>query len=128
MNKLDKKCRIYVIDDDVDGEGNPIQFKHYLNEDDSLQSMFHCYFRTLSVAERQGNYYLGDDSTAQFEINQRKIHTNCFIEFKRDLFGLETFQIKSIDPFNDSKRVRMRIRVKKIVPPTFAGVRWGAEI
>ncbi len=128
MNRLDKKCRIFVIDDGVDEEGNPIQIKHYLNEDDSPASMFHCYFRTLSTDERRNNYYLGDDSEAQFEINQRKIFTNCYLEFKRELFGLETFKINNIDPYNDSKRSRMRIRVKKINPPTFSQVKWGAEL
>lgn len=128
MNRLDKKLRIYVIDDGVDSDGNSIAIKHYLNEDDSNNAMFKCYFRTLSTAERRSQYYLGEDSEVQFEVNQRKLNTNCYIEFHRALFGLETFKINYIDGFDDSNRLRLRIRAKKIIPPNFSAIKWGAKI
>lgn len=128
MNRLDKKLRIYVIDDGIDSEGNSIQIKHYLNTDDSPANMFKCYFRSMSTDERRQQFELGNDCDAFFEINRREVDTNCYIEFTRELFGLKTFKINMIDAYNDNNRTRLRIRAKEVAPKTFSQVKWGGEL
>lgn len=123
MNRLDKKIRIYKIDNDVDSEGNQVAIKHYLNEND--KSMFNAYFRSLSTVEKMDALDKGDDSEVQFEINRREIYTGYFIEYTRPLFGLKTYRINMIDPYDDRNRSRVRIRATEVTPQYFDKIKYG---
>lgn len=123
IERLDRKIRIYWIDTGVDAYGNQTRIKCYINPDE--ETYFMASYRELSSKEILANKELKLDSTAQFRINRRKVQEGYFVEFTRPLYGLKTYAVTSVDPYDDKLRGRYTLKVKEIRSDTFQEVRWG---
>lgn len=124
VERLDRKIRIYWIDVGVDSDGNQVRTKCYLNPNED--TYFMASYRELSSKELLANKELKLDATAQFKINRRKIEEGYFIEFKRPIYGLKTYAVTSVDPFEDRLRGRYTLKVKEVRPAPFDEVRWAS--
>ena len=73
------------------------------------------------------NSQVEDDTEVIFIINRRNISKDMYIEYiSRRTFGTTTYQITSIDSFDDTS-YDMKVGAKKITPPRYdkeEGTEW----
>ena len=111
----DKNIKIFLLESKRNDKGFEIITKKYIHP---LDSYLKAYFRTLSSFEINSNKQVQNDTTALFIINRRVITEDMFIERDRRTFGKETYQITSIDGYEDSSN-DLKIGAKKIVAPSY---------
>lgn len=120
----DRKIKIFSLIKERDADGFIITTKKYIHPNCKTLC---AYYRDLRSSEIALNKQVLDDTEVMFIINRREIEKDMYIEYiSRRTYGTTTYQITSIDSFDDSGN-DIKIGAKKVNPPTYdkvEGTRW----
>lgn len=119
-----RKVKIFKLISTRDASGFEIITKKYIHP---IDKYLNAYYKDLRSSEINFNKQAEDVTEAMFVINRRVVEKDMYIEYiGRRTFGTTTYQITSIDSFDDTS-YDMKIGVRKITPPTFdfeEGTEW----
>ena len=95
---LSKRIKIFYIDN-VRQNGFVKKIKTYIHPEGTLLS---ARFKNLKADQVIQNKQAQVDVDSEFIVMRRNITEEMFIEYNRRTFGVCTYQIKGIDPWDDN--------------------------
>lgn len=119
-----RKIKIFQLISSRNENGFEVITKKYIHPVDKC---LNAYFKDLRSSEIAFNRQAEDVTEVIFVINRRAIEKDMYIEYiGRRTFGTTTYQITSIDSFDDTS-YDMKVGARKIVPPPYdneEGTEW----
>ena len=106
---LDKRVKCFYITTKRQ-DGFIVNVKKYIHPEISL---LHAKFQNLKSDQIIANKQAQNETTAYFIMNRRVLRNGWYIEFERRNFGICTYQILGVDPFDDTSSY-LKISVKEI--------------
>lgn len=119
-----RKIKIFQLLSLRNEQGFEVITKKYIHP---IDKCLNAYYKDLRSTELYMNSQVEDDTEVIFIINRRNISKDMYIEYiSRRTFGTTTYQITSIDSFDDTS-YDMKVGAKKITPPRYdkeEGTEW----
>lgn len=114
-----RKVKIFKIVTSRNEQGFEIATKKYIHPLDKCLS---AYFKDLRSSEQAFNRQAEDLTEVVFVLNRRVLEKDMYIEYiSRRTYGTTTYQITSIDNFDDTS-YDVKVGARKVNPPTYDNV------